>query len=92
MSPDSRSKPVTRPAGNEVLPPGQRDKSEATAVAALRLTYRLDEVAESLGVSRRTIERERAAGRFPRPDKVIGRVPLWTRETLVAWIAAGGVR
>lgn len=55
-----------------------------------RLTLRLSEVAAALGVDRRTIERMRSAGRFPRPDLQIGRAPLWTRETLVAWIAEGG--
>ena len=55
-----------------------------------RLTYRLAEVADLLGVSQRTIERERAAGRFPRPDCRIGKAPLWTRETLTRWITDGG--
>ena len=55
-----------------------------------RLTFRLGEVARSLGVSRRTLERERSAGRFPRPDLTMGKAPLWTRETLVRWIAEGG--
>jgi hypothetical protein len=54
------------------------------------LTYRLDDVAAGFGVSRRLIERERAAGRFPAPSLRIGKVPLWTRECLVAWIAEGG--
>jgi excisionase family DNA binding protein len=62
------------------------------ALQGERLTYRLDEVAKLLGVSRRTIERERAAGRFPKPDLWIGRTPLWRRETLVQWIAEGGGR
>jgi hypothetical protein len=60
--------------------------------AVARLAYRLDEVAASLGVSRRAIERERAAGRFPAPDVQIGKMPLWRRETLVGWIAQGGAR
>jgi predicted DNA-binding transcriptional regulator AlpA len=55
-----------------------------------RLTYRLGEVASLLGVSRRTLERERSAGRFPKPDLAIGKAPLWTRETLAHWIAEGG--
>jgi len=64
--------------------------STAAAPPVERLTYRLGEIAGALGVSRRTIERERAAGRFPRPDLQIGRAPLWTRETLLCWIAEGG--
>jgi predicted DNA-binding transcriptional regulator AlpA len=55
-----------------------------------RLALRLDEVAESLGVSRRAIERERAAGRFPKPDLTIGRMPLWRPETIRAWVGGGG--
>jgi hypothetical protein len=64
--------------------------SEAMEGVIERFAYRLDEVARSFGVSRRLIERERAAGRFPPPDRTIGRVPLWSRQTLVDWIANGG--
>ena len=71
-------------------PLGQFHTIDSTEPRAGRLTYRLDEVAADLGVSRRLIERERAAGRFPRPDIRIGKVPLWTRETLVRWITEGG--
>ncbi|MBX6316696.1 MAG: transcriptional regulator, partial [Isosphaeraceae bacterium] len=42
-----------------------------------RLAWRLGEVARALGTSRRTIERQRSAGRFPAPDLHIGRAPLW---------------
>ena len=56
-----------------------------------RIAYRLDEVARSLGVSRRLLERERAAGRFPAPDITIGTAPLWRPATVDAWVAAGGL-
>jgi len=62
------------------------------ARASMRLTYRLDEVAAALGVSRRTIERERSAGRFPKPDLMIGKAPLWAPETLTRWVSEGGSR
>jgi predicted DNA-binding transcriptional regulator AlpA len=62
------------------------------AQAPMRLTYRLDEVAAALGVSRRTIEREWSAGRFPKPDLMIGKAPLWSPETLTRWVSAGGSR
>ncbi|MGO9597368.1 MAG: helix-turn-helix transcriptional regulator [Isosphaeraceae bacterium] len=65
---------------------------KAAAPAVERLTLRLDEVAAALGVSRRLIERERSAGRFPPPDRTIGRVPLWSRQTLIEWIASGAGR
>ena len=55
-----------------------------------RLTYRQEELAEAFGISTRTLERERSAGRFPRPDLHIGKIPLWRPETIDAWIAAGG--
>ena len=55
-----------------------------------KLVYSLAEVARVLSVCRRTIERERSAGRFPQPDLHIGKRPLWTKESLVRWIANGG--
>jgi hypothetical protein len=54
-----------------------------------RLAFRIDEIATCLGVSRRLLEKERCAGRFPRPDKMLGRIPLWTRETLLDYLAGG---
>jgi predicted DNA-binding transcriptional regulator AlpA len=64
----------------------------ATPLDALasRLTLRLDELAAALGVSRRAIERERSAGRFPRPDLVMGRMPLWRPDTIRDWLEGGG--
>jgi predicted DNA-binding transcriptional regulator AlpA len=55
-----------------------------------RLTYRIYEVAAAIGVSRRTIERERSAGHFPQPNLHIGKAPLWTREAIDRWIKQGG--
>jgi predicted DNA-binding transcriptional regulator AlpA len=54
-----------------------------------RLALRLDEIAEAVGISRRTIERERSAGRFPKPDRVIGKVSLWSVETIRRWVEGG---
>jgi predicted DNA-binding transcriptional regulator AlpA len=55
-----------------------------------RLTLRLDEIAKALGISRRAVERMRSAGRLPRPDLTIGRMPLWRPETIRDWIERGG--
>jgi hypothetical protein len=55
-----------------------------------RMTLRLDELADALGVSRRVIERERSAGRFPAPDLTIGKMPLWRIETARAYLERGG--
>ena len=54
-----------------------------------RMTLRLEEIAETLGVSRRSIERERSAGRLPKPDLTIGRMPLWRVDTIRNWIERG---
>jgi predicted DNA-binding transcriptional regulator AlpA len=55
-----------------------------------RLMLRIDEVAAAIGVSRRVLERERSAGRFPGPDKVVGKMPLWSVATVRAWVQGGG--
>lgn len=60
--------------------------------APARLTWRLSEIAKALGVSRRTIERERSAGRFPPPDLHIGKAPLWRPESIRRWVERGGVQ
>lgn len=60
------------------------------AIALDRMGYRIADLAQVLGVSRRTIERQRSAGRFPPPDFSIGKAPLWKPETMRRWIDAGG--
>jgi predicted DNA-binding transcriptional regulator AlpA len=92
MTPAPRLKPAICDPGPVRLADAIDHQPEAASPAVERLAYRLDEVAKALGVSRRLIERERSAGRFPRRDLTIGRAPLWTRETLVRWIAGGGGR
>jgi hypothetical protein len=55
-----------------------------------RLTYRIEDLADALGVSRRFFERARAAGRLPKPDLRLGKVPLWRVETIRTWLERGG--
>jgi excisionase family DNA binding protein len=52
-----------------------------------RLAYRLDEVAATLGVSRRHVERMLSAGKFPQPDRKLGRASLWRVETVRGWMS-----
>jgi hypothetical protein len=66
--------------------------NKATRPPVERLAYRINEVANSIGVSRRTVERERSAGRFPLPDLHIGKAPLWTKKSLELWMEKGGDR
>jgi len=59
----------------------QRDEPE-------RLAFGVGDIAHALGVCRRTLERERSAGRFPAPDRTIGSRPVWSRETVRDWLHA----
>ncbi len=74
--------PTNDPAARR--PPGVQPLSETA------LTWRLDAIAKALGISRRTLERERSAGRFPPPDLSIGKMPLWRPETIRRWVEGGG--
>jgi predicted DNA-binding transcriptional regulator AlpA len=47
-----------------------------------RLTFRREEIPALLGISLRLFERELSAKRFPRADKMIGRVGLWKLSTI----------
>ena len=95
-----RSVPRVRPAAGWSLeaarpapedpPPGVDYISTVPNSVLARMTLRLDELAAALGISRRVLERERSAGRFPPPDLTIGRMPLWRPETIRAWIEGGG--
>ena len=70
--------------------PRHEPTTTVTSPLSARMTLRFDELPAALGVSRRTIERERSAGRFPRPDLTIGRMPLWRPETIRDWVERGG--
>jgi len=72
-----------RPEGTEgVAVDGLRKDHPTTP----RLALRADEVAASLGISRRSLQRELSAGRFPRPDLHVGRMPLWKPATVTLWL------
>jgi hypothetical protein len=61
----------------------------AEAADIKRLLWRLDQIAHVLSISRRVLERERSAGRFPAPNLIFGRMHLWQPERIQGWI--GGV-
>ncbi len=80
---------MTRPRSS-ALPAPPPGAPAVAPLAELPLTWCLSAVAKALGVSRRVLERERAAGRFPPPDLTIGRTPLWRVETIRRWVEGGG--
>ncbi len=75
-------------AGPDELPDGVVHISEPMAVVIERLLWKFDDAIAALNVSRRTMERERSAGRFPPPDLYIGKRPMWKPETIREWIDA----
>jgi hypothetical protein len=57
---------------------------------AIQPLLSLDDVARTLSVSRRFLERLRSAGKVPEADFMAGRCPRWRVETIRAWIEGGG--
>jgi hypothetical protein len=55
-----------------------------------RLTWGIDDLSALTGLSRRTLEREKSAGRLPAPDIRVGRRPLWLKQTILGWLEKGG--
>ena len=86
------ARPSRKPdAPSAIAPiPDGRAAASGPSAAVGRVSLRLDEVAATLGISRRALERERSAGRFPRADLTIGRMPSWRPETIRAWVEGGG--
>ena len=50
----------------------------------------IDDLTCVLSVSRRAVERLRSAGKLPRPDLHVGKLPRWRSATIKAWIERGG--
>jgi hypothetical protein len=46
-------------------------------------------LAHLLGISRRLLERERSAGRLPKPNLYMGKCPLWTVASIRRWVEGG---
>ncbi len=81
---------MTRPASD--LPPTTTPAPREPSRVPLneRLTWRIADLAAALSISRRLLERERSAGRFPAPDLHVGKTPLWRPETVRAWLSREG--
>jgi predicted DNA-binding transcriptional regulator AlpA len=74
----------------EAAGPDKQATSGRSLAAWLEPMLALDDVAKMLAVSRRWLERERAAGRVPKPDFMAGRCPRWRAATIRRWVEGGG--
>jgi hypothetical protein len=84
MTPAPRLKPVS-------ANPGPLRRADITPSAGpIEPMLSLDDLAIILKCSRRWLERERSAGRVPKPDFMAGRCPRWRAETIRRWIGEGG--
>ncbi len=74
-------------------PPGDprpEAKRGPTQPAGFEPMLGIDDLAALLSCSRRLIDRLRSAGKVPKPDIQIGRMPRWKAATIRAWIERGG--
>ncbi|WP_422931762.1 helix-turn-helix transcriptional regulator [Singulisphaera sp. PoT] len=62
------------------------DRPVAVEATLLERLFTIHDVAGALGVSRRTAERMKSSGKFPRPDLYVGVSPRWRAETVKGWI------
>jgi hypothetical protein len=66
------------------------DFRHSTSSPSIEPGLKLDDVCRVRNCSRRTGERERAAGLWPRPDFYVGtgrrKSPRWRPETILAWL------
>ena len=89
-APEAAPRPVGRPEPTAAIEPLLR--SDRLATLGLEPLATLDDLAASLSVSRSSIERMKSAGKLPRPDLHIGRMPRWRPETVRRWIDGQSTR
>jgi predicted DNA-binding transcriptional regulator AlpA len=63
---------------------------EAPGPAVERLLWGWPELLSATGIPRRTIEREIAAGRFPKPIRRVGRRPFFRPIDIIQWSEGSG--
>ena len=49
-------------------------------------SLKIADICRAAHCSRRALERERSAGRLPKPDHFIGRSPRWRPATILRWL------
>jgi predicted DNA-binding transcriptional regulator AlpA len=89
MTPAPRRKPALADAGPVRLADRRDRQPEAPGPAVERLLWGWPEVLTTTGIPRRTLEREIAAGRFPKPVHRVGRRPFWRPGDVRQWAEGG---
>ena len=82
--------------GGEAAADGTSQQGDPTAPAAAAKVRNVPcylwgwpEVLAAISIPRRTLEREIAAGRFPKPVRRAGRRPFWRPGDVRAWVEGG---
>jgi predicted DNA-binding transcriptional regulator AlpA len=97
MRPDSLRKPAVEDPGPvrlaDAIDPPEDPRPEVkpgrTLPAGIEPMLGIDDLAALLSCSRRLVERMRSAGKVPKPDIKIGKMPRWKPETIRRWIEGG---
>jgi len=91
LKPPERNSPAGWPdsIGLAQSPPSEAQPAR-TLPAGIERMLGIDDLAVLLSCSRRVVERMRSAGKVPRPDIKIGKMPRWKPETIRRWIESGG--
>lgn len=72
-------------------PASSATKRPTPSVAApAALLWGWPQLPPATNLPRRTLEREIAAGRFPKPIKRVGKRPFWRPADVIAWAEGGG--
>jgi len=91
MRPDPRHKCALAYPGPLRLADSIDRRPEAPATGhIIEPMLSIDDLAALLSCSRRLVERMRSAGKVPKPDIKIGKMPRWRVETIRRWIEGGG--
>ncbi len=80
----------TLPLRQTDAPPGDLAAKPESVPIHDRLAWDLADIANLLGMSKRFLERERAAGKIPPPDIRLGRRLLWRPATINRWLDSQG--
>jgi hypothetical protein len=76
-----------RGAAGEAVEPLHPTAPSSSATSSIPPLLTRDDLAATLRVDIRTLDRLRSAGRLPAPDIVLSRSPRWLPGTIEAWLA-----